>query len=84
MKRVLYNPLHLVKSLFGGGGGGSPAPTPAAEVRSKETGSGEEASRREASDAARRQGASASLLSDPSLGSTFGSTGTKKKSLLGS
>lgn len=84
MKRVLYNPLDLVKKLFGGGGGSSaPAPTPAAQVRETETGAGEEAARKAATQAAQTAGARSSLLTDANLASTFGSTPTRRKSLLG-
>lgn len=83
MKRVLHNPVNLVKSLIGIKDSPAPAGPSAADLRATELNAREEAARKATSDAQARAGARQSLLTDASLTDTFGSTDTKKKSLFG-
>lgn len=91
MKRVLHNPVKMLKRLADplniSGINDKEAPGPAgpsaADLRASELNAREEAARKATTEATARAGARQSLLTDASLNDTFGSTATNKKSVFG-
>lgn len=77
--RVLYGPV-----MSGGKGAPRVQQGPSyAEQRAQEDAAAEEAKRKARADAASRQGARASLLTSPELGTDFGSNSTRRRTLFG-
>lgn len=91
MQRVLYEPGKILKKMLDPlnltGINDKPPPGPAgpsaADLRAAELNAKEEAQRKSLADAATRSGSRSTLLTDSGLSETFGSSGGKKKSLLG-
>jgi hypothetical protein len=76
--RVLYG------AIMGGGKAPKMSSGPSyAEQKAKEDAASDEAKRKARADASNRQGARASLLTNPELGTEFGANSTRRKTLFG-